>query len=152
MPDKNPPAFPPGDFLFGKPHVAGTLWTAQAADCFPLLILHSRIALGSSCQFFAKNTCWQPRPQKGKHPRQRRRLLSSCLRFPHRHAFPQTGKIFAGSVRRTAGSGWRQPLPPKWSITGQLPLWQRREHSAETALVRRDFCIEKGQDRKPVLF
>ena len=55
--------------------------------------------------FFAKNTCWQPRPQKGKHLRQRRRLLSSCLRFPHRHAFPQTGRIFAGSARQTAGSG-----------------------------------------------
>ena len=153
MPDKNPPAFPPGIFLCGKPHVAGTLWIEQAADRLPLLILHSRIALGSSSSGFlcgkphaGRHTC------KNEHPGQGRRLLSSCLRFPHRPPVPQTGRIFAGSVRQTARSGWRWSLPPRWSITGQLSLWQRRGHSAGSALVRRDFCIEKGQTRKPVLF
>ena len=91
-------------------------------------------------------------PAKRQTPRQRRRLLASLLWFPHRPAVPQTGRIFAGRVRQTAGSGGRRSLPPRWSITGQLPLWQRRGHSAETASVRRDFCIEKGQARKPVLF
>ena len=32
MPDKNPPAFPSGDFLCGKPHVAGTLVKANTLD------------------------------------------------------------------------------------------------------------------------
>ena len=106
----------------------------------------------SSRGIFCEEHMLAATPAKRQTPRQRRRLLSSCLRFPHRPAVPQTGRIFVGNVRQTARSGWRQPLPPRWSILGPLSLWQRPNHSAGSASVRRDFCIEKGQARKPVLF
>ncbi len=59
MPDKNPPAFPPGDFLCEKPHVAGTLWTGQVVDrlLLPISVFSHRPWF--SCQLFAKSTCWQ---------------------------------------------------------------------------------------------
>ena len=158
MPDKNPPAFPPGDFFVRKTHVAGTLVKANTLDRagggqtsapdFCIFALSPALQSGD----FLRRTHKGKHACKNEHPERRRRLLSSCLRFPHHPPVPQTGRIFAGSVRQTARSGWRRSLPPKWSITGQLSLWQRRNHSAGSALVRRDFCIEKGQARKPVLF
>ena len=66
MPDKNPPAFQPGDFLCGKPHVdrhtckskhpgQGRRWTDFRSRFLYFCIVPSSPVGG----FFAKNTCWQ---------------------------------------------------------------------------------------------
>ena len=115
--------------------------------------LYFRIALGSPVGgFFAKNTCWQPRPQKANTSNS-----AGCC-YPH-----ASDSRIALRSRRPGGFlravRARQPdldggghFRRDGLSSGSSPLWQRRGHSAETASVRRDFCIEKGQARKPVLF
>lgn len=68
MPDKNPPAFPPGDFFVRKTHVAGTLWTGQAMDRLPLLISVFSHRPWFSCQFFCEEHIRANTPVKTNTP------------------------------------------------------------------------------------
>lgn len=92
------------------------------------------------------------------HPQKANTSDSAGGCYPHASDFR-----IAMLSRRPGGFLWavcaRQPdldsgghLRRNGLSPGSSPLWQRRGHSAGSALVRRDFCIEKGQARKPVLF
>lgn len=116
--------------------------------------LYLHIPPGSPARGFlcGECTCWQPRPQKantsnsagGCSPH----FSDSRIVFGSRRPGGFLRAVRARQPDLDGGGHFRRDgLSP-----GRSPLWQRRGHSAETASVRWDFCIEKGQARKPVLF
>ena len=101
--------------------------------------------------FFAKNTCWQA-ARKRQTPwaaQAAARLISLISASP------------SGPADREDFCGWCAPDSRIWraAVTSAEMVYHRAAlplaeagHSAGSALVRRGFCIEKGQARKPVLF
>lgn len=80
----DPRPFPPGDFLCGKPHVAGTLVKTNTLDRAG----NELLSAPDFCIFasppvllpvFCEEHMLVATPAKGKHLGQRRRLLASLL-------------------------------------------------------------------------
>ena len=153
----DPRPFPPGDFLVRKTACgryackSEHLGQGRQRTAFRSRFLYFRIAPWFSCQFFAKNTCWQT-ARKRQTPRTAQaaaRLTSLISASP---CFPADREDFCGQCAPDSRIWIAAATSAEMVYHRPLSLWQRRGHSAGSASVRRDFCIEKGQARKPVLF
>ena len=111
--------------------------------------LYFRIAPWFSCRFCEEHML-AGRPQRQTPPAAQAAARLTSL-IPHRPPVPDR-EDFAGITRQTAGSGWRRSLPPRWSITGQLPSGRCGGNSAGSALVRRGFLCRKRMGPKACPF